>query len=119
MDIGSPNPAVARRSPKLCFDSSPMTDQPASNRNAGTVTYATHPIHLNPYTTRAVTASPVTIDHTHTGTPPTRACSPVAKIAFWMPNQPIRLVATTSPISAEPSRPKPVQRASTEVDSPS
>jgi hypothetical protein len=36
-----------------------------------------------------------------------------------MPNQPIRLIPMVRPISEEPALPKPVQRASIEVWSPS
>lgn len=38
---------------------------------------------------------------------------------FWMPNQPIALTLIARPISGDPARPKPVHRASTEVDNPS
>lgn len=44
---------------------------------------------------------------------------PAPKTMFWKANQPVRLIVKAMPTRAEPPRPKPVQRARTDVESPS
>jgi hypothetical protein len=72
-----------------------------------------------PRTTIAVTSRPNTSAQPHSGRPPMSDTRPCAETADWMPNQPMRLIPMASPMSAEPPRPKPVQRAIMDVERPS
>ncbi len=117
--MGSPGGGVDMRAPTSLLDSSAMIAQPTRTRNAGTVTYAVQAIDPNPKMQMAVTTSPKRIDHPQAGSPPRVLASPWAETADWMPNQPMRLMPMARPMSADPPRPNPSQRATIEVDMPS
>src|SRR5882757_6629686 len=91
-DIGGPGGAALRSGPSCWPSSSRPMDQ---------------------------ATSPKTSDQAHAGSPPIRVTSPSAETPDWTPNQPIRLIPMATPITALPPWPKPVQRVSTEVWSPS
>src|SRR3569833_1247185 len=115
----SPCGADVARSPIEWSVSADPIDQPARIRNSGTAMYAVHFIEPMPQTTIAVTATPNRNAQPATGSTPTSECSPSADASDWMPNQPRRLSAITSPKTDKPKRPKPVHRASSDVCRPS
>src|SRR5690349_14211073 len=102
-DSGGPAGAELTNVPMLCLVSSLMIDQPTRIRNAGTVMLATHCMEWNPNRTTRVTARPKISDQTQTGNTPSRAASPCADTADWIPNHPMRLMPIASPISDEPA----------------
>ncbi len=95
-----------------------VTDQAISAKKSGVAIFASSAMYLKPKITRAVMAMPATAHHSADG-PPTRAATLLPKIVFWTPNQPTRLTAITRLTSAEPLRPKPIQRVSSGVARPS
>ena len=117
-DMGSPAGSTASSSPRLCCESSRPTVTIARSRNAGTVMLATHAIPRKPMMQTNVTIRPPTSAHAHSGRPPTAADRLEANTPFWTPNHPMRLVAMTRPMSADPFRPNPVHLVSSDVESP-
>ncbi|EHM23996.1 hypothetical protein SPW_7610 [Streptomyces sp. W007] len=95
-----------------------MIDQATMPKNSGVTILANRAMYLKPKITRPVMAMPAITHHIQDG-PPTSAETLLPKIVFWTPNQPTRLTAMTKLTSAEPLRPKPVQRVSIGVARPS